>query len=280
MPELTPNGQKIVNDLATRHGFSAEAVTQMLIAVIHGNGGMAQFSHPEFGGSGQWMRGGMSMIGDMFNNTLKARVDSLCEDLANLVSQQPGLLGTGSFQSQNQSSGAAKSSSQPLGLSSLFVPDPRAQWYPAELGSPSSSGSQNDTRYAYFASAHRLAVDTGGEVWVYDTLNHQIGGFSQQQGGSGSITFSSQFGTVLLTDLPVVMRNGKAVTEHAPHMVAAVTEHAPAPQIVATASGVTQSQLSKNDIFSAIEKLADLKTKGILTEAEFSSKKTELLDRL
>jgi hypothetical protein len=38
---------------------------------------MAQFSHPEFGGSGQWMRGGMSMIGDMFNSGLKSRVDSL-----------------------------------------------------------------------------------------------------------------------------------------------------------------------------------------------------------
>ena len=148
MPELTPSGQNIVNDLATRHGFSTEAVTQMLIAVIHGNGGMAQFSHPEFGGSGQWIRGGMSMIGDMFNNVLKAPVDSLCEDLANLVSQQPGLLRTGSFQSQNQSSCEAKNDSEPLGSSSLFVPNPRAQWYPAELGSPSSSGSQNDTRYA------------------------------------------------------------------------------------------------------------------------------------
>jgi uncharacterized repeat protein (TIGR03803 family) len=27
----------------------------------------AQFSHPEFGGSGQWMRGGMIMVSDMFN---------------------------------------------------------------------------------------------------------------------------------------------------------------------------------------------------------------------
>jgi len=112
-------------------------------------------------------------------------------------------------------------------------------------------------------------VDTGRDVWVYDTLNHQIGGFSQQQGGSGSIIFSSQYGTVLLTDLPVVMRNGKAVTEHAP-----------APQIMATAPTVNDPQFSKNDIFLAIEKLAELKTKGVLTEAKFISKKTELLERL
>jgi len=29
-----------------------------LESVVNGNGTMAQFSHPEFGGSGQWMRVG------------------------------------------------------------------------------------------------------------------------------------------------------------------------------------------------------------------------------
>jgi hypothetical protein len=33
---------------------------------------MAQLSHPEFGGSGQWMAGGATMFSDMFNNALKA----------------------------------------------------------------------------------------------------------------------------------------------------------------------------------------------------------------
>lgn len=33
---------------------------------INGNGSMAQFSHPEFSGSGQWMRGGMIMVSDIF----------------------------------------------------------------------------------------------------------------------------------------------------------------------------------------------------------------------
>jgi hypothetical protein len=64
-------------------------------------------------------------------------------------------------------------------------------------------------KYAYFAIAHRLAVDTGGEVWVYDTLDHQIGGFSQQQGGGSSITFTSQYGTVNLAILPVISRGGQ-----------------------------------------------------------------------
>ena len=264
MAELTGDGQRVVNDLAQRHGFSAEAVTHMLIAVINGNGGMAQFSHAEFGGSGQWMRGGMSMIGDMFNNYLKGRVDSLCSDIANIVNNQPGLLRVGSFQSQSQSSGGSGFSTAPTGPSRLFVPDPRAQWYPAELGMPNAVGSQNNLRYAYFANAQRLAVDTGGDVWVYDTLNHQIGGFSQQQGSSGSITFSSQFGTVSLTDLPVVMQNGKSVTA----------------SLRAQHTSSTSSHAPSSDDFAAIERLGDLKSKGVLTDDEFNTKKSELLSRI
>src|SRR5476649_88462 len=102
MRQLSPTGEQAVNDLAQRHGFSPDAVATMLDAVVNGNGGMAQFSHPEFGGSGQWMRGGMTMIGDMFNNTLKSRVDALCVELSSLIVNQADLMRTGSFQSQSQ----------------------------------------------------------------------------------------------------------------------------------------------------------------------------------
>ena len=57
----------------------------MLLAVHAGGGTMAQFSIPELGGSGQWMRGGMTMVGNMFDNALKARVDALCSELAQLI---------------------------------------------------------------------------------------------------------------------------------------------------------------------------------------------------
>src|SRR5450830_379024 len=86
MLQLTSAGQQAINDIAQRHGFSTDAVLSMLESVINGNGSMAQFSHPEFGGSGQWMQGGMTMIGDMFNNYLKGRVDNLCAELARLIS--------------------------------------------------------------------------------------------------------------------------------------------------------------------------------------------------
>ena len=74
----------------------------MLESVVNGNGAMAQFSHPEFGGSGQWMRGGMIMVSDMFNNHLKARIDGLCNELSGLVANEADLINSGSFQSQGQ----------------------------------------------------------------------------------------------------------------------------------------------------------------------------------
>jgi hypothetical protein len=43
-----------------------------------------------------------------------------------------------------------------------------------------------------------------GQVRVYDTGEHRIGGFSQQQSGSQSLTFSSQTGLVRLEDLKEV----------------------------------------------------------------------------
>jgi len=155
------------------------------------------------------------------------------------------------------------------GQSDLFVPDPRSQWYPQDLGMPSATGAQNNVRYAYFANSRRLAVDTGGEVWVYDTLNHQIGGFSQQQGGSDSLTFSSQFGPVSVATLPVVYRNGQPVAPAAPN-----TQSSPSYSLGGA------NPLPPADVYQAIEQLGNLKDKGILTDDEFSAKKAELLSRI
>jgi hypothetical protein len=94
----------------------------------------------------------------------------------------------------------------------LFVPEPpgraSGQWWPPELGFPNGSGAQNQVRYAYFSPAHRLAVELNGHVTVYDTLDHQIGGVSQQQGSGGSVTFTSQYGTVSVSVLPIVSVDG------------------------------------------------------------------------
>ena len=272
MQQLTPEGQRVVDDLAQRHGFSRDAVTHMLFAVLNGNGSMAQFNHPEFAGSGQWMQGGMLMLGDMFNHTLKGRVDALCWEISGILANQPSLLRSGSFQSQSQSGGGQQSQAAggSMGESSLFVPDPAAHWWPRDLGAPSATGSQNNVRYAYFANARRLAVETNGQVWVYDTLDHQIGGFSQQQGSGGSILFTSQHGTVNLASLPVISIDGRPQPSR-------YAENRPA----GTAGPVSSSRPPQEaDIFAAIERLADLRAKGFLTDEEFTQKKAELLGRL
>ncbi|WP_295880417.1 SHOCT domain-containing protein [uncultured Thiohalocapsa sp.] len=289
MQQLTPEGQRLVADLAQRHGFSPDAVTHMLFAVLHGNGSMAQFNHPEFAGSGQWMQGGMMMLGDMFNHSLKGRVDALCNELSNILANQPGLLQSGSFQSQSQSGGGQQQQNAGgmLGESSLFVPDPSQHWWPRELGQPNATGSQNNVQYAYFAGPRRLAVKTGGQVWVYDTLDHQIGGFSQQQGVGGSILFTSQYGTVVLSSLPVVSIDGvpqQPSQQQAPQPAASMAPP-PAPQPApGQAPGATPpagaSPSSEADIFNAIERLGKLRADGLLTEEEFAAKKAELLGRL
>ena len=81
--------QNAIDELAERHGFSRDAVASMLDSLARGHGTMAQFDHPEFGGSGQWMGGGMTMVADMFNDSLKRRVAALCMDLSKLVENKP-----------------------------------------------------------------------------------------------------------------------------------------------------------------------------------------------
>ncbi len=259
------------------------AVATMLDAVVNGNGGgMAQFGHPEFGGSGQWMRGGMTMIGDMFNNTLKGRVDALCSELSNLIATQPGLIHSASFQSQTQGgqsqAGDAPGQQQSDGPVSLFVPaqggGAAGNWWPEELGWPNSTGAQNNVRYAYFAQSRRLAIEVNGAVTVYDTLDHQIGGFSQQQSYGGSLSFSSQYGLVDVASLPVVSVNGVPPPAAGP----TPPDHTPPPgDVVPPRSAPSGAEV---DILTTIEKLADLHSKGILSDTEFTTKKAELLARL
>jgi len=265
---LSPEGLRAVEEIAHRTGFSPAAVTSMLFSMIAGRGGTAQFSHPEFGGSGQWMAGGAIMTSDMFNNALKARVDALCNELSELIQREPGIAVAGSFQLQSQGSRADVG-----GESSSLLADPRIggnSWWPDDLGAPSSVGAQNEIRYAYFPTARRLAVDLNGKVTVYDTQDHQISGFSQQQPGSGSFSFSSQLGPVDVSRLPVV--SSAQGTETSPEP----TGKPVAEQVAATIKAASGPE----DILAAIERLAGLHARGILTEAEFTAKKAELLERL
>jgi hypothetical protein len=242
---VTPEAENAITDIAAHHGLSREAVLAMLFAIHAGGGTMAQFNIPELGGSGQWMRGGMTMVGNMFDNALKARVDALCGDVAQLLTS------TAVFRT-----GEATGAQSQSGFTA-------ANWWPADLGVPTSSGSQNSVRYAIFPATRRLAIHVNGVTKVFDTGEHQITGVQQQQqgGGYGSVSFTSQLGTFDVSSL----------TELGAPQVAETPTAAPAPQHQAGDPGT---------VVAAIESLAGLHQRGILSDEEFAAKKAELLGRL
>ena len=274
MQNLSPERLRIVADVAQRHGVSLDAAVALLGALAQGNGRQAQFNHPDLGGMGQWSEGGMIMVGDMFNQGLKHRIDALCNELAGLLHSQPSLGAVGQAQSQTQGGG---------GVSLFVAGSPSAsQWWPAELGSPASTGAQNDLRYAFFPGPRRLAIEQDGRVRVHDTGEHRLSGFSQQQGGGQSLTFISQFGLVRVADLPLVQ--GDQPQDQPPPASAAppprTPEAAPSVATVAAPTAAPVATLAADDILRTIERLAELRRKDILTEEEFSAKKAELLARL
>ena len=163
-----------LDELAARHGVSAGAVHALQDALRRGNGRMAQFSHPELGGMGQWSAGGMTQVGDMFNATLRDRVAALCAELAALPADTPAPVAS------------------------------RRGWWPAELGQPSAAGSQDGMRYACFPDACRVVLEQGGAVTVHDSGEHRISGVSQAQGAGQELVFFSQIGRIRASDLPVV----------------------------------------------------------------------------
>jgi hypothetical protein len=266
MVELTPEGRRIVDDAAARYSFSHDAVRVLLEALVASGGGMAQFNHPDLGGMGQWSSGGMIMIGDMFNNTLKSRIASLCGELSTVVGRA-GVFADRPASSQWQSQGDTRT--MPLPESGFFVGDGNrvGDWWPADLGSPGSTGAQNNMRYAWFPGRQRLALDVNGQTSVYDTGDHMIGGFAQQQGGDQSLTFTSQHGVVRLDSLRLVAGGAPA------------TGTTPMPRREAN-QPAAEASATGGDIFDSIERLAGLRDKGFISEEEFSAKKTELLKRL
>ncbi len=75
------------------------------------------------------------------------------------------------------------------------------RWWPEDLGQPSTSGSQNSMRYAFFPENKRLLVEQDGKLTTYDSGDHHIGGVAQQDRHTRYVTFTSQTGTVDLGQL-------------------------------------------------------------------------------
>jgi hypothetical protein len=177
----------LVERMAKKHSVSPAAVKVALAALWSGGGRMAQFSHADFGGMSQWSPG-MSMVGDMFNKPLNAKLDALCSDLAAHLAASPA-------------ADATRSAADDVSYRSMSG---SAEWWPTGLGKPGAVGAQNDLRYAVFPDARRLVIDDQGAITVYDTGSHRIFGVAQAQSGDQTLSFTSQDGLVRVTDLPKV----------------------------------------------------------------------------
>lgn len=261
MKSLTKEGRKKIEDIAARYELSADSVVALLNAIVQGNASMAQFNIPELGGSGQWMKGGMTMVGDMFNRSLKITVDELCTELATLVSTE--IL----FEHPNESRSTAQTEN-------TGATDNHKSW-PSVFGIPTSSGAQNNFRYAYFAPVRRLVIETDGKRAIYDTRHHQISGVSQQQGTGQSFLLTSQDGPVDISSLALISEPGTQ-TQPTPELQYDVVRSPERNE----ESGSLHASASEDTIFATIERLAALYEKGHITEEEFKTKKAELLARL
>jgi hypothetical protein len=212
--------------------------------------------------NGHWMRGGLTLVGDMFNDRLKATVSAVCSELSSVLSSQELFV---PFAVDDFTGGLAAKNA----------------WWPAELGVPSSIGAQNDIRYAYFPSIQRLAILQDGRVQIYDTRGHNIHGVQQQQqqqqsGMPGGLQFTSQNGTFGISTLPILGPERK-VSETAAF---SAPVNPPPPSTVTGPTTGKSSPASVDETLKTLERIAELHQKGILSDEEFRSKKAELLSRL
>jgi hypothetical protein len=179
------NEEGLIDRVSIRHSVSPDAVRTILQALRSSGGSMAQFSHPDFGGMSQWSPG-MSMVGEMFNTSLKSKLDAVCTELAVYVTQTASTDQGRSRDDPDVSYRAARQGSN---------------WWPVNLGTPSAVGAQNDLQYAVFPGTRRLAIKDGEHIEIYDTGKHRIFGVAQAQSVDQTLTFTSQDGLVRITDL-------------------------------------------------------------------------------
>jgi hypothetical protein len=90
---MSVTDRDLIEQMAKKHAVSPAAVEIVLAALRSGGGRMAQFSHADFGGMSQWSPG-MSMVGDMFNAQMKAKLDALCSDVSAHLEAAPTTTGS------------------------------------------------------------------------------------------------------------------------------------------------------------------------------------------
>lgn len=163
---------KTIAEIAAEFKVQEITVSKLLDGLQKNSGRQVQFNIAELGGMGQWQSGGMVMVGDMFNNELKAKVDRLCKVLV----QMP-----------------AKAESNP------FVP------IQSSVGSnrfANIKGSQNGISYAYYQTEAILEITDENGLKKYSTEGYLLTGVQQSQSNdSRKLSFSHSGGSVEIKDL-------------------------------------------------------------------------------
>lgn len=267
MQRLTARGRQTVQHLATEHAFSPPAVTHLLLAMAEGGGRMAEFDHREFGGPGIWMHGRMTMLNGLSDSALKTRMDALSCVIAERLAAEADLVEHVPDPPPEERSIAQRRRHALAGhgFRHFAIQKRGSAWWPARLGVPTLSGQQDARRYAWFADIRQLAVHDGRTLRSYDTGDHRLHGLlPPQSGDSASLTFTTTAGPIALDELPLLWETGITGDAAAPGPAAA-KDATPAP---------------RGALLDAMERLGELKTRGLLTETEFATKKAELLSRL
>jgi hypothetical protein len=117
-----------------------------------------------------------------------------------------------------------------------------------------------------------LAIAVHEHFWLYDTLDHQVSGVSQQQGLGSTVIFTSQHGVVEVTSLPLIAEGPSGSPDERSSASRRPAAAPPPEPDIAAAPTI--------DILATLERLAELRYKAILSEEEFATKKAEVLRRL
>ncbi|MBX9936701.1 MAG: SHOCT domain-containing protein, partial [Burkholderiaceae bacterium] len=114
-----------------------------------------------------------------------------------------------------------------------------------------------------------------GKFMQYQTAQAipQFAAAAGQAGGGGSVAGDAM-------GLGAGMAMGQLLAQNLQSGLGGVHAAPAAPASVAPAPAATPVGISPDEVMSTLEKLADLKAKGILTQEEFDAKKAELLKKL
>ena len=148
---------------------------------------MAQFSHADFGGMSQWSPG-MTMVGDMFNNDLKSKLDFICTELASHIAEASSEL------VNDDRPDAAEVSYRSAGAQRPMVA--------RRSRNSEFRGCAERPALRRLSETKRLAIQDGRQIVVYDTGDHKIFAVAQAQSRDQTLTFTSQTGLVRVSELP------------------------------------------------------------------------------